>query len=66
MQYQYPAHGCFQPVAERSTPPAYPLVAVHVLRGFFGNGKLLKVGQTVRLPEPDARDAVALGRADLV
>lgn len=63
--YQYPPHGVFRPLAPVEAVE-YRRVQVRVLRPFFANGRRVEVDEIVLLPEPDADDACALGRAQRV
>ena len=63
-RYTFPPMGVLRNVAEPPKPRAFPPVRIHVLRPFFGAKRLLKAGELVSLPEPDAPDAVALNRAE--
>ena len=64
-RYTLPQFDCFKSLAPSAgKPPTFPAVKVHILRDFYGAGRLLRAGETVKLPEPDAADAVALGRAE--
>lgn len=47
-------------------PQSYPTVRVRVLRPFYGLRRALEVGELVALLEPDALDAIALGRAERI
>lgn len=47
-----------------SQPRTFPAVAIRVLRPFYGAGRLLQAGETAKVPQPDADDAVAVGRAE--
>lgn len=46
-----------------SRPQSYPAVRIRVVKPFRALRRSLEVGETVSLPEPDAADACALGRA---
>lgn len=65
-RWQYPAHGTFRNVATLTRNPDFRAVRVHVLRPFYGHGRVLRAGEVVELPEPSARDSVAIGRAEYV
>jgi hypothetical protein len=61
-----PEFGTFKSVAPSAgKPPSFPAVRVHILRDHYNAGRLLRAGETVKLPQPDAADAVALGRAEI-
>lgn len=65
--YGFPAPNTFKSLAPTaSAPRPFPAVRVRVLRPFYGLRRLLEVGEIVNLAEPDATDAVALGRAKLL
>ena len=61
--YQFPAPGVFRNVAEAPRARPFPAVRIRVVRRFHALRRVLEVGEVVNLPEPDATDAVALGRA---
>ena len=60
----FPRMGTFKDVAQPVRARAFPAVKVRVLRPFYGLRRRLEVGEVVNLAEPDATDAVALGRAE--
>jgi hypothetical protein len=64
--YYIPPMGVFRNVADVPKSRAFPAVKVRVLRPFYGLRRRLEVGEVVNLVEPDATDAVALGRAEYV
>lgn len=41
----------------------FPSVKIRARRAFYAGGRLLEAGEVVVLAEPDAAEAVALGRA---
>jgi len=62
--YAFPKHGVLRDVAPMPPRATYPSVRVRVIKSFYGNRRLLKVGEVVSLAEPDAVDAIALHRAE--
>lgn len=64
--YAFPRPGVFRDLAPAGPQPAYPGVRVRVTRSFYGLRRLLEAGEVVQLAEPDAAEAVALGRAERV
>jgi hypothetical protein len=65
MAFTYPPIGVLN-INREYRPPTYPTVRVRVLRAHYQLRRLLEVGEIVNLPEPDAANAVALGRAEKV
>lgn len=60
-----PAQNVFQslwPAAGKQ--PTFSEVRIHVLRDHYNLGRLVRAGETISLPEPSARDCVALGRGE--
>lgn len=65
--YSLPAFNALRDVCAAPKLREFPLVRVHILKAFYGTEqRVLKEGETVKLPEPDAREAVALGKAEYV
>ena len=65
MRYEYPKAGVLN-INREYRPPTYPTVRVRVLRAHYQLRRLLEVGEIVNLPEPDAANACALGRAERI
>lgn len=64
--FTFPKSNTFANVAQAPHKRTFPARKVYVLRDFYGAGRLLRAGETVTLLEPDAADAVSLGRAEFV
>ena len=60
--YGFPRQDALR-VSREYRPATFPPVRVRVLRPFYGLRRLLEAGEVVAMPEPEAEDAIALGRA---
>jgi hypothetical protein len=60
--YVFPRPGALT-INREYRPPTFLPLRVRVLRRFYGRGRLLQAGEVVELIEPDARAAIAAGKA---
>jgi hypothetical protein len=65
--YAWPARDTFKNVASTPMKPqTFGTVRVRATKPFFALRRLIEAGEVVSLAEPDARDAIALRRAEKI